>query len=108
MICYGVSHEIGLRPGMEDAHAIRDQPEKNFFSAEVFDGHLGYCAAQIASEVLTPYYLGICSSELKPSEICSCLDAELLRQAYLWTDSFIDAKGLSCGTAAATLYMQGE
>jgi len=108
MILYGVSQEIGLRPRMEDAHAIRDLPEKNFFSAEVYDGHLGYWAAQIASEVLTPYYLGICSSDLKPIGICSSLDAELLRQAYLWTDSFIDAQGLSCGAAAATLYLQSE
>jgi protein phosphatase 1L len=107
MISYGVSEEIGLRPGMEDAHAIRDLPEKNFFSAEVFDGHLGCNAAHIASEVLTPYYLGIRSSCLELTEICK-VDAQLLREAYLWTDSFIDAQGLLCGTAAATLYLWGE
>ena len=108
MILCGVRQEIGLRPRMEDAHAIRDLPEKNFFSAEVYDGHLGYWAAKIASEVLTPYYLSICSSDLKPIGVYSNLDAELLRRAYLWTDSYIDVQGLSCGTAAATFYLQGE
>ncbi|MCJ7446052.1 MAG: protein phosphatase 2C domain-containing protein [Methanotrichaceae archaeon] len=108
MISYGVSQEIGLRPRMEDAHAIRDLTEKRFFSAEVFDGHLGTWAAQIAAEVLTPHYLSLCSRDSNKSEAFCRPNAELLRQAYLWTDSFIDSQCPLCGTAAATLYLQGD
>jgi len=42
---------------MEDEHAIYQNPEKGFFSAEVYDGHAGRRAAQVAAEMVTPYFL---------------------------------------------------
>lgn len=108
MIPFGVAQETGLRPRMEDAHAIRDLPERSFFSAEVYDGHLGYRAAQTAARILTPHYLHIQSRESKRAHGGEHLDSELLRQAYLWTDSQIVAEGEVGGTSAATLYFHGD
>ena len=104
-IIYGIAEDIGLRPTMEDAHAIYDFPEEGVFSAEVYDGHSGRAAADLAPEILTPHFLSLLRPErLKPADDRTPY-TELLREAYLAADKYIVGRGIESGTAAATLHI---
>jgi Serine/threonine protein phosphatase len=105
---FGVSENIGWRDRMEDAHAVRKVPEKGFFSAEVYDGHAGSSAAQIAAGVLTRHFLTLFSAEEEKPLQQRRSWRELLRQAYLDTDALLLKKGIISGAAAATFYIRRE
>ena len=91
-ISYGVFEDIGMRDEMENAYSIISIEKKNFFCAEVYDGHGGHLAAKIASTVLTPYFLKLRSIEADKPDWIRLSDLILLRQAYLATDSLIKKK----------------
>ena len=104
-IPYGLIEDIGLRDRMEDGHAIYHLPDMEFFSAEIYDGHGGKKAAQVAAEMLTPCFLDLLNKESgKPSENI-IKERDLLRQAYLEVDSYIIKTGTESGTTAATFYL---
>jgi serine/threonine protein phosphatase PrpC len=102
-----LAHDIGWRDSMEDEHAIYQIPEKEFFSAEIYDGHGGRRAAQIAAETLTPNFLhaesrypgGIGGERLGENEN--------LRKAYMEVDKSIVDSGADSGTTAVTFYIIG-
>lgn len=103
VIRYGVADTIGSREQMEDAHAIRDEQEMGFLGAEVYDGHAGSLAAQIAARRLVSYLV-----RANPGGGLPSLTAEALREAYLAVDREIVASGTESGAAAATFYVQGQ
>ncbi len=106
-IRYGVAETIGFREQMEDTHVVRKEERLRLFSAEVYDGHAGSLAAEIAAESLTDYFIRDERSgniEIGPP----FLSAEALREAYLAVDRRIVAQGTESGAAAATLYLQEE
>jgi serine/threonine protein phosphatase PrpC len=104
-ISYAFIEDIGLRNSMEDVHVICEIPEKLFFSAEIYDGHGGKGAAQIAAEMLTPCFLNLWEREIeKPLQKCRG-ETELLRQAYIEIDEYISDIGEKSGTTAATFYI---
>jgi protein phosphatase 1L len=107
-ITYGISEEIGWRSRMEDAHVIYQDPARDFFAAEIFDGHGGREAAETASRMLTPYFIDTWTKELeKPlRDRRNCLD--LLREAYLGIDAHLAESGIKSGTTAASLYIIGD
>ena len=107
-ILYGVAEDIGLRPDMEDAHAIFDIQEEGLFSAEVYDGHGGRDAAYAASEMLTPHFLSLLRSERSRPASDKRPDHELLREAYLAADRYMTDRGIVSGTAAATCHIIGD
>ncbi|HVN25604.1 MAG TPA: hypothetical protein VMT71_16670, partial [Syntrophorhabdales bacterium] len=107
-ISYGIAQEIGLRPSMEDAHAIYDISEEGLFSAEVYDGHSGRNAADVSAEMLTPHFLSLLKSKRFGSVYTKSDYGELLREAYLATDDYIVKRGIRSGTAAATLHIFDE
>jgi len=92
---------------MEDAHALRD-PGKGFFAAEVYDGHCGPAAANIAARVLTLNFQSMCIAELEKPAKDRRLERGLLRESYLRTDRVIVESKTPSGTAAATFYLLGE
>jgi serine/threonine protein phosphatase PrpC len=101
----GICEDIGLRRSMEDEHAIYQNPEKGFFSAEVYDGHGGRSAAQVAAEMVTPYFLHEWSRESEKALKDRTPEYELLRNAYLAVDRHIVENGLDSGTTAAGIYL---
>jgi protein phosphatase 1L len=106
-IRYGVAEAVGWREWMEDAHALRD-PGKGFFAAEVYDGHCGPAAANIAARALTANFQSMLIAELDKPALERRSESELLREAYLRTDrSIVESKTLS-GAAAATFYLLDE
>jgi len=104
-IVYGIAEDIGLRPSMEDARAVFDVQEEGLFSAEVYDGHSGAAAAYTASEILTPHFLSALRSERSKPADDRRPYRELLREAYLATDSYIVNRNIQSGTAAATFHI---
>jgi protein phosphatase 1L len=106
-ITYGIAEAVGWREGMEDAHALWN-PGKDFFAAEVYDGHCGPGAANIAARALTPYFQSMFISELEKPALERRPERELLREAYLRTDRLITESNTLSGTAAATFYLLGE
>lgn len=101
----GICEDIGHRNAMEDEHAIYQNPEKKFFSAEVYDGHGGRKAALAAAEMITPYFLHAWSKEYeKPLKEQSPVN-ELLRTSYLATDKYVIESGSDSGTTAAGFYL---
>lgn len=101
----GVCEDIGYRNTMEDEHAIYQNPERSFFSAEVYDGHGGRKAAVAAAETITPYFLHAWLRELeKPLKEQSPVN-ELLRTSYLAADKYVIENGFDCGTTAAGFYL---
>ena len=107
-ITYGIAEDVGLRPSMEDAHAIFDIQEEALFSAEVYDGHSGRAAAYAASEIVTPHFLSLLRSERSKQADDRRPDRELLREAYLAADSYMTDRGIGSGTAAATFHIIGD
>ena len=107
-ITYGIAEDIGLRPSMEDAHAIWDIQEDGLFSAEVYDGHGGREAAYAASEMLTPHFLSSLRSERAKPASDKRPDRELLREAYLAADRYMSDRSIASGTAAATFHIIGD
>ena len=90
---------------MEDEHAIYQIPEKEFFSAEIYDGHGGRRAAQIAAERLTPNFLHAWSRDLQKPSGERLSEVENLRKAYMEVDKGIVDNGTDSGTTAATFYI---
>jgi protein phosphatase 1L len=90
---------------MEDEHAVYRNPEKGFFSAEVYDGHGGRKAAQVAAEMITPYFLHAWSRESEEGLKDKAPEHILLRNAYLAVDRHIVEGGFESGTTAAGLYL---
>jgi protein phosphatase 1L len=106
-ISYGVAEAVGWREWMEDAHALRDLGE-GFFAAEVYDGHYGPAAANMAARALTPYFQGMRLAELRKPALERRRERDLLREAYLRTDRLIAGSRTPSGSAAATFYLLGE
>jgi serine/threonine protein phosphatase PrpC len=104
-ISYGFIEDIGLRGSMEDAHAIWQISNKMFFSAEIYDGHGGKRAAQIAAEMLTLCFLKLWEKEAEKPLKERHGESELLRQAYVEVDNHIIDVGVESGTTAATFYI---
>lgn len=102
-ICYGIAETIGLRREMEDTHSVRDEEESGLFCAEVYDGHSGFLAAEIARDVLSAHFL----RRLREGGSAggNGFMAEALREAYLATDRQIKNSRTESGAAAATLYL---
>ncbi len=101
----GICEDIGHRNTMEDEHALYQNPEKKFFSAEVYDGHGGRKAALTAAEMITPYFLHAWSREIeKPMKEQSPV-TELLRTSYLAADKYVIESGCDSGTTAAGFYL---
>jgi len=107
-IAYGISDEIGWRPAMEDEHAIYEDWERLFFSAEIYDGHGGRRPAQIAAEMLTPSFLHAWAGELGKPLRERKSEAEILRDAYLAVDAHLVDRRIQAGTCAVQLYLIGE
>jgi len=101
----GICEDIGHRNAMEDDHAIYQKPETRFFSAEVYDGHGGRKAAQVAAEMVTPHFLHAWSREMEKPLQERESEAELLRNAYLAVDRHIIENGFNSGTTAAGFYL---
>jgi serine/threonine protein phosphatase PrpC len=101
----GICEDIGYRNSMEDEHAIYKNPEKRFFSAELYDGHGGRKAAQFAAEMMTPHFLHAWSRELEKPLKERAPESELLRDAYHAVDKYIIESGLNSGTTAAGFYL---
>lgn len=108
MIKVGISHAIGFRPSMEDEYAVYRDSERDFFSAEVFDGHGGRRTAQIAAEMLTPHFLHGLLRELEMPAPERRKSAELLREAYMAVDRRAVAESKESGTTAAGIYFLGD
>lgn len=104
-ISVGISEVMGYRSAMEDEHAIYQKPEKGFFSAEVYDGHGGRRAAQVASEMVTPHFLHAWAREHEKPFMEQKPEHDLLREAYLSVDKHIVESGIESGTTAAGLYL---
>ena len=107
-ITYGISEEIGWRSHMEDEHAIYRDDAREFFAAEIYDGHGGKEAARIASEMLTPYFIHARAVSIEKPLRERYSDYELLREAYLTVDARLVEKGVESGTTAANFYIIGD
>jgi serine/threonine protein phosphatase PrpC len=92
---------------MEDEHAIYQIPEKEFFSAEIYDGHGGRRAAQIAAEMLTPKFLCEWSRDLQLPSGERLGESKNIRKAYIEVDKGIVDRVADSGTTAATFYVIG-
>jgi len=104
-ILYGFAEDIGYRSTMEDAHTIHVIPEKSFFSAEIYDGHGGKKAAQIAAGMLTNHFLSLWSIELQKVSLDCKKESQILKQSYEEVDNYIVDSGIESGTTAATFYI---
>jgi serine/threonine protein phosphatase PrpC len=104
-ITYGVSEETGFRSHMEDAHAIYKDAERKFFGAEIYDGHGGRESAEIASRMLTPYFMHAWTKESEKPLQDRRNECQLLREAYLSVDAHLIERGTTSGTTAASLYI---
>ena len=107
-IPYGISEDIGYREAMEDEHAVYDDTQMSFFSAEIYDGHGGKRPAQVAAEMLTPAFLYALKMEMKKPEPDRRRETDLLRDAYLEVDAYIAKKRARAGTCAVQLYIRGD
>ncbi len=90
---------------MEDEHAVYQLPDKEFFSAEIYDGHGGEKAARIAAEALTPFFLHRWARGIEKPRDARRGEAEYLREAYWAADKSIVDSGTESGTTAATFYI---
>jgi protein phosphatase 1L len=104
-ILVGISEDIGYRNAMEDEHAIYQNPQKGFFGAEVYDGHGGRKAAQVAAEMVTPHFLHAWSLESGKPLKERRPEYDLLREAYLAVDRHLVEGSVDSGTTAAGIYL---
>lgn len=93
---------------MEDAHAIYQDADRKFFAAEIYDGHGGREAAEIASGMLTPYFMHAWAKESEKPFKDRQNECQLLREAYLSVDAHLVEKGNRSGTTVANLYIIGD
>lgn len=93
---------------MEDQHAVYEDPGRVFFSAEIYDGHGGRQPAQIAADMLTPWFLHAWAGELGRPLRERKSEADILREAYLAVDAYIVGRRMQAGTCAVQLYLIGE
>jgi serine/threonine protein phosphatase PrpC len=107
-ITYGISEKAGFRSLMEDAHAIHQDADREFFAAEIFDGHGGKEAAEIASRTLTPHFMHAWAKESEKPLRDRRSEPELLREAYLNVDAHLVEKDTKSGTTAANFYIMGD
>ncbi len=107
-IPYGISDDIGFRDAMEDEHAVYEDAEMSFFSAEIYDGHGGRRPARVAAEMLTPVFLHALKMEMRKPGPGRRSEADLLRKAYLEVDAYIAKKRARAGTCAVQLYIRGD
>jgi protein phosphatase 1L len=107
-ITYGISEEAGCRNHMEDAHAIHQDMNRDFFAAEIYDGHGGKEAAEIASRMLTPYFIHALGKEFEQPLKDRRNKCEPMREAYLSVDAHLVERGIKSGTTAANLYITGD
>lgn len=107
-ILFGISHDIGSRNAMEDEYAVYRDAETGFFSAEVYDGHGGRKAAQIAAEMVTPHFLSALSRESGKPLAERRSETEMLRYAYLSADNRAVEADTQSGTTAAGIYLMGD
>jgi serine/threonine protein phosphatase PrpC len=107
-ITYGISEKAGYRSRMEDAHAIYRDADRKFFAAEIYDGHGGREAAEIASSMLTPYFMNAWTKESEKPSNDRRSECQLLREAYLSIDAHLVEKDNRSGTTAANLYIIGD
>ena len=104
----GISQDIGMRETMEDEQAVYERPDRQFFSAELYDGHHGPEAARLASEMLTPHFLNDWFVELEKPADARRSDEEMLRQAYIAVDNYIAYRRIRGGAAAVTFYVMED
>jgi protein phosphatase 1L len=90
---------------MEDEHVIYQVPEREFFSAEIYDGHGGRRAAQIAAETLTPSFLHTWSRDPGKSVGGRLDESANLEKAYAKVDRAIVDSEVDSGTTAVTFYI---
>ena len=107
-ITYGVTEKIGYRSNMEDAHAIYQDTDRDFFAAEIYDGHGGKEAAETASRMLTPRFMHVWAKELEKPLKSQQSHCELLREAYLSVNAHLIERNVISGTTAANLYIIGD
>jgi protein phosphatase 1L len=107
-ITYGISEETGYRNHMEDTHAIYQDADREFFAAEIYDGHGGKEAAEIASRMLTPYFMHTWGMEFAKPSKDRRNEFEPIREAYLSVDAHLVERGIKSGTTAANLYIIGH
>lgn len=108
VISYGIAEKKGLRPTMEDAHAIYEDREMDLFSAEIYDGHGGKQPALIAAEMLTPAFIHGFKTEAKKPVHERRREADILRDAYLMVDEYVVSRKWEAGTCAVQLYIIGN
>ncbi len=94
-----VASEKGMRPAMEDAHAVRQYlyQEGDIF-AGVYDGHSGQYAAFYAADTLHVYFVAALKAGLDPEQA--------LGQAYQKVSQ--DLQTEISGTTAVNFYLQGQ
>lgn len=107
-ITYGITEKVGCRSHMEDAHAIYQDGDREFFAAEIYDGHGGKEAAEITAGMLTPYFMHAWAKELEKPLKDRRNEYELLREAYLNVDAHLVERDIRSGTTAANLYIIGD
>jgi len=93
---------------MEDAHAVYQDAHRDFFAAEVYDGHGGRRAAEVASSMLTPHFMHAWASELEKPLAKRMRVCEILREAYLAVDAHLVEASEESGTTAAHFYVLGD
>jgi serine/threonine protein phosphatase PrpC len=104
-ITYGISEKAGFRSLMEDAHAIYQDAAREFFVAEIFDGHGGKEAAETTSRMLTPSFMHAWAKESEKPLRERRSESELLREAYLSVDAHLAERDIKSGTTSANLYI---
>ena len=104
-ITYGISEKAGFRSLMEDAHAIYQDAAREFFAAEIFDGHGGKEAAETTSRMLTPSFVRAWAKESEKPLRERRSESELLREAYLSVDAHLVERDIKSGTTSANLYI---
>jgi serine/threonine protein phosphatase PrpC len=107
-ITYGISENAGFRSLMEDTHAIYQDAVREFFAAEIFDGHGGKEAAETASRMLTPFFMHAWAEESEKPLRERRSESELLREAYLRVDAHLVERDTRSGTTAADFYIMGD
>lgn len=108
LISVGISEDTGYRSSMEDEHAVYRRPDLQFFSAEVYDGHGGRKAAQVAAEMITPHVLHALSLEAKKPLRDQLSLSRLVKDAYKAVDIHLTQGRVESGTTAAGLYLRGD